>query len=180
MKLTELNKQQLEIQQEIETFLASLEEQDLTTEEQIEKIQAYYDSLEINKEELAERANAWCWVISKIQKDASYYREQSDRFSKMARAAENKAGAMKKYLQLTVEQQGGRLNCADFKLATRSTAAPVVIDSSYTGQIPSEYFKDIKLEDRLDKRYIKQALSEGFELPFARLGEKGTALFGVK
>jgi hypothetical protein len=182
MKLTQLNKQQLEIQKKIEDFLLCLDlnDQDLTETEQLEKIEAYYESLKTNTEQLAEQANAWCWVITKLLKEKDYYREQAQRFSKMASTTENRAIAMKKYLQHTVEQQGGKLTCADFKLATRATQASVVIDSSYTGQIPPEYFKEVKLEDRLDKRYIKQALTDGYDLPFAKLGEKGTALFGVK
>jgi hypothetical protein len=180
MKLTEIIQQQETIEKEIESFLSSLDEQDLTEAEQLELIQDYYEALKINTEQLTERANAWCWVISKLLKQKDYYREQAQRFSKMASAIENKAIAMKKYLQHTVEQRGGRLECADFKLATRATGAAVVIDINYIGQIPPEYFKEVKLEDRLDKRYIKQALVDGYELPFAKLGEKGTALFGIK
>jgi Siphovirus Gp157 len=180
MKLTEIIQQQETIEKEIEVFLTSLDEQDLTEAEQLQLIEGYYKALQTNTEQLTQQANAWCWVISKLLKQKDYYREQAARFSKMASATENKAIAMKKYLQYTVEQNGGRLECADFKLATRATTAPVVIDCNYVGQIPPEYFKEVKLEDRLDKRYIKQALTDGYDLPFAKLGEKGTALFGVK
>jgi hypothetical protein len=180
MKLTELNKQQAEIEQQIEDFLLSLDEHDLTEEEQLQEIEAYYKSLKANTELLKEQANAWCWVITKLLKEKDYYREQAQRFSKMASTTENRAIAMKNYLQFTVEQNGGRLECSDFRLSTRATAAKVEIDGNYVGDIPPEYFKEVKLEDRLDKKYIRQVLAEGHELPFAKLGEKGTALFGLK
>lgn len=167
-------------QDELHILLAELEEAELSLEIEEEALKEIYENLLQNDINTKEKINAWCWAIVNYQKDSDYYREQSRRFTELARQAENRANKMKTYLSTTVEECGGKYPTADFpKLAIRNTAESVVLRDDYVGDIPLEFRKELSIEELVSKTAIKEALKADKEIPFAYL-KRGKALVGLK
>ena len=179
LSLPEINAEASLLEQELNSVLDG--ESDLTPEEELVGIDSIYQRWLVNQQELKERANAWCWVIVRLLESASYFRQQAQRFEKLARTMENRANSMKQYLLLTVEANGGKLPTKDFpKLSIRTTQPSVEIDNSYKGDIPDKYLKALDVEDRVSKLSVKEALKDGIVLPFAKLSSKGKTVAGLK
>lgn len=146
------------------------------------ELDIFWKQYSIARGALEDKINAWCWVILRLQKETEYYKEQAQRFSQMARASENKVKRMKSYLELTIEEQGGKMPVRDFpKLRLQSNQQKVWIDNDYIGDIPHDLLKEdnLKLEDKLDKTAIKQALKRGESFDFAGLSESTKSLRGL-
>ncbi|MEA5505952.1 siphovirus Gp157 family protein [Halotia wernerae UHCC 0503] len=179
--LRQLQSTEQHLMNELNNLISSLDELNLSPSDEQTRIEEFLQHFLANEQELKDKVNASCWYLTSLQKDADYYREQAQRMQAAARVTENRIASFKAYLMYVLEKKGGKLPTKDFpKLAIRGTAASVEIDNEYQGEIPDEYIKVRELSDVVNKSAIAKDLKAGVELPFARLMDKGQALFGLK
>lgn len=177
--LPEIQQQFNSIDEALKGAINTLDEDNFDVE-----LQGFWQQYSVAKGVLEDKINAWCWVITRLQKDAEYYREQAARFTQMARVTENKISSMKNYLSMTIEEHGhnNALPTKDFpKLKLAKGQKSVVVDNDYIGDIPQEFLKviAIEIEDRVDKNKVKQFLKDGNTLEWAVLKEGNKSLRGL-
>lgn len=164
---------------QLEQFLNSLDEQDLTPQAEQAEIQNFANQLFVNDQEKKHKLNSSAWFITKLIADAKYNRDHARRLYHRANVMENRANSLKQFILHLVDAEGGKVKLTDFDLSVRATDYSVVIDGDYTGEVPTEYCKPLELRDTVRIDAIKRDLKLGVEIPFAKLGQKGKALYGL-
>ena len=81
---------------------------------------------------------------------------------------------LREYLRSNMEaSEITEIKGPEFTLRIRDNPAKVVVDSA--ASIPADYYVEVPVTIRLDKKLVKQAIVDGYDVPGAHL-ERGTRL----
>lgn len=123
------------------------------------------DQLEnIEMERNAKIENICLW-IKNLKSDATAYKAEKDNFEKKRKAAENKAEALKKYVQFVLA--GEKFKTERVSVSYRRSEAVECVD---VFKVPDDYLR--YKDPELDKTKAKEALKAGIEIEGCKLVEK--------
>ena len=130
-----------------------------------EIVESALEEVEGNFEDKAENIVK---LIKSIEADIKAYKEEETRLSTRRKTLENKVKGLKEYLEssmiaLDKKDIKGKI----FTLAIKKNPPSVVIDDFNI--LPMEYKK---IEEKEDKKKIKESIDNGVEVPGARIEQK--------
>lgn len=130
-----------------------------------EIVESALEEVEGNFEDKAENIVK---LIKSIEADIKAYKEEETRLSTRRKTLENKVKGLKDYLEgsmiaLDKKDIKGKI----FTLAIKKNPPSVVIDDFTI--LPMEYKK---IEEKEDKKKIKESIDNGIEVPGARIEQK--------
>lgn len=135
--------------------------------------QAFLDTLEGLDFEIGLKADAYAAVRSQLIGKKAAIDAEIDRLKAFSNAAGKSIERLEKSLYEAMTAMNKDVIKTDlhtFKIVKNGGKAPLVLDEQ---NVPDNY-KKVVLE--IDKSKIRQALEDGEQLPFARIGERGTHL----
>lgn len=138
---------------------------------QQEVIEQWFEQL---GEERDRKLDVYAVLISEMQARAEARKAESRRLAELAASDENKAKLLKERLKWFFEKhQMKSLETARYKLSVvKNSTRPLIVNPDVAiATLPEEY-KKVSVE--LDAAAVREALKQGTELDFARLGEAGT------
>lgn len=147
---------------------------------QQEVIEQWFEQL---GEERDGKIDGYAALIGEMQARAEARKAESRRLAELAASDENKARLLKERLKWFLEKhQMKTLETARYKLSVvKNSIRPLIVNSDLAkvakrtafgiATLPDEY-KKISVE--LDTVAVREALKQGIDLDFARLGEAGT------
>lgn len=141
------------------------------SDDQQEIIEQWFEQL---GEERDCKLDGYAALIGEMQARAEARKAESRRLAELAASDENKARLLKERLKWFLEKhQMKTLETARYKLSVvKNSTRPLVVNSHVAiATLPDEY-KKISVE--LDTVAVREALKQGIDLDFARLGEAGT------
>lgn len=142
-------------------------------QEQQELLMQWFEQL---GEERDCKLDAYAALISEMQARAEARKVESRRLSELAASDENRAKLLKDRLKWFFEKHNLKtLETARYKLSVaKNSTRPLIVNPDIAiATLPDEY-KKVSVE--LDTVTVREALKQGVELDFARLGEAGTHL----
>lgn len=123
------------------------------------------DKLEgIEMERNAKIENICLW-IKNLKSDAAAYKAEKDSFEKKRKAAENKAEALKKYVQFVLA--GEKFKTGKVSVSYRKSEQ---VECADVFKVPDDYLR--YKDPELDKTKAKEALKAGIEIEGCKLVEK--------
>lgn len=123
------------------------------------------DQLEnIEMERNAKIENICLW-IKNLKSDAAAYKAEKDSFEKKRKAAENKAEALKKYVQFVLA--GEKFKTGKVSVSYRNSES---VECADVFKVPDDYLR--YKDPELDKTKAKEALKAGIEIEGCKLVEK--------
>lgn len=123
------------------------------------------DQLEnIEMERNAKIENICLW-IKNLKSDVAAYKAEKDSFEKKRKAAENKAEALKKYVQFVLA--GEKFKTGRVSVSYRKSEA---VECADVCKVPDDYLR--YKDPELDKTKAKEALKAGIEIEGCKLVEK--------
>jgi hypothetical protein len=127
------------------------------------------DTLESISGDLETKAVSVAQFVRNLEATADQIKTAEKAMADRRKAIENRAENVRKYLLDNMVMAGiQKIECPYFKLAVRDNPVSVVIDEP--ALIPVNYMTDpAPPPPAPDKKLIKQAIEDGFEVPGARL-----------
>lgn len=126
------------------------------------------DTLEGMAGEIEVKAQNVAMVIRNMESSAKAIREAAASMLDRAKAEENRAGNIKRYLLDNMVASGiSKIECPYFKISVRDNPTSVVIDDE--DAIPSDYLREIPASYTPDKALMKRAMNDGFVIDGAHL-----------
>lgn len=123
------------------------------------------DQLEgIEMERNAKIENICLW-IKNLKSDAAAYKAEKDSFEKKRKAAENKAEALKQYVQFVLA--GEKFKTGKVSVSYRKSES---VECADVFKVPDDYLR--YKDPELDKTKAKEALKAGIEIEGCKLVEK--------
>lgn len=123
------------------------------------------DQLEgIEMERNAKIENICLW-IKNLKSDAAAYKAEKDSFEKKRKTAENKAEALKKYVQFVLA--GEKFKTGKVSVSYRKSES---VECADVLKVPDDYLR--YKDPELDKTKAKEALKAGIEIEGCKLVEK--------
>lgn len=146
---------------------------DLGDSDDPEDIEAFKNTLEGINYELDLKADDYAAVILQLNGKSDMITKEIDRLTKIREAITNNVDRMKQLLQWSMEQTGRTeiktpLHC--FKIQKNGGKTPLLINEP---DVPDN-FKKVILE--VDRQKIREALEDGQEFTWAKLGQRGSHL----
>lgn len=140
--------------------------------------QTVADTLESISGDLTVKAQNVAFVIRNLEAAAEQIGVAVEHMNARAQAIEKRADRVREYLLMNMQMAGvQKIECPYFKLAIRENPAKVIVDDEK--QVPMQYFTDPAPPPpptpKLDKKLIKKAIDDGFDVPGCRL-ERGKRL----
>lgn len=130
------------------------------------------DTLEGIEGEIEVKADNYAKIIKELTLDAKKYEEEKKRLEINQRVLENRAERLKEHLYNSMLATGKtkfKTDLFSFGIQKNGGLQPLAI-------IPDVEIPDQYLKKEPDNTKIREALKKGEELPFAKLGERGTHL----
>lgn len=129
---------------------------------------AIADTIEAESYPLEIKAQSVAYAIRNMEATAEAIKAAEAQMAERRKAIENRAKRIKEYLQSCMEIAGmSKIECAHFALTIKNNPASVeVLDEK---QIPQDYMREVPASFVIDKTLIKRAISDGFEVPGAKL-----------
>jgi hypothetical protein len=137
------------------------------------ELEALLATGERTKEALQAKADAWCWVISRLQDQATTRREHAARLALLAQTDERKADAMLERLtdQLLFLSPGEtKFDLPSHQLRSTKVTTVEIDDDLLPEDLPAEYQRS-KTTTQIDRVALKAALKGGAVVPGASLLE---------
>lgn len=134
--------------------------------------QAFLDTLEGLKGELEVKASGYVQVMKQLEMEEAECDKVIEAFKAKKQTRANSIKRMSEALQSAMETAGvDVLNAGDYelKIVNNGGVQPLVI----SGDVPDNFMKVVY---EPDNKKIREALIDGQELDFARLGERGKHL----
>lgn len=131
--------------------------------------QAIADTLEAERWPLEVKAQNYGFVIRNLQANAEAMKEAETHMARRRKAAEARAQYMLDRLKLGMEIAGvSKLECPEFSISIKKN--PPAVDIFESGLIPIGYMSQpLPPPPAPDKTAIKKALTDGQDVPGARL-----------
>lgn len=122
------------------------------------------DALEMAK---WDKVDAICRFIKNLQSDIAQYKEESDRLTARAKAAQKKLDSLTAYLAMHLEA-GKKADVPSAQIRWRKSTVVAIPDESL---LPMKYMAQV-ITQKPDKVAIKNVLKSGGTVPGATLEEK--------
>lgn len=136
--------------------------------------QTIADTLEGLAGSLEDKAINIAKYAKNLEASAKSRRDAANEIITRAKAEENKADSLKRYLKSSLEQAGKlKVDSPWFVVSIKQNPASVQIDDE--SLIPDDYMREIPVSYAPDKKLMKSALDEGYAIPGAQL-VRGTRL----
>ena len=134
-----------------------------------EDMQAIQDTIEAESYPIEQKAQNVAYAIKNISATAEAIKAAEKEMSERRKALEKREEHLREYLKTCLEMAGiQKIECPHFAMTIKKN--PPSIDVFEAGLIPAEYMKAPEPPPPLpDKVLIKQAISEGKEVPGAKL-----------
>lgn len=147
----------------------------LSMEDQID-YQSINDTLEAIQDEFKEKAVNLASYIKNIDLDLNKINEYEKSISKRKKELESKKEGLIKYLkQNMLESEIKNIESAEFKISLRKS--PSAIQVYNESIIPEDYFR-VEENKVLDKKKMKQAISEGAKIDGVHLFQDSYVFIG--
>ena len=156
-----------EITADYRQALATLEDMDLPPEVVADTIEGLAGALE-------EKGRNVAAFMQHLEADAKAMLDAESRIAARRKAVEARAAWLREYLHRNmVAADITEISCPEFVLRIRQNPVKVVVDDA--DSIPADYQVEIPATTRLDKKLVKSAIEDGYDVPGAHL-ERGTRL----
>ena len=127
--------------------------------------QAFRDTMEALTLELEDKADGYAKAIRTLKGEVEAIKAEIDRLTKRKTAIENHIAAMNDNLEQSMIATGKEKFKTDlFSFNIQNNPVSVVIDDP--DNIPDEFYK---IEMKVSKAFIKEAIEAGQDVPFAHL-----------
>ena len=127
--------------------------------------QAFRDTMEALTLELEDKADGYAKAIRTLKGEVEAIKAEIDRLTKRKTAIENHIAAMNDNLEQSMIATGKEKFKTDlFSFNIQNNPVSVVIDDP--DNIPDEFYK---IEMKVSKAFIKEAIETGQDVPFAHL-----------
>jgi hypothetical protein len=160
----------------IERVITDLESGELTDEQATSIL---YDALISAEGDLKAKAEGYVIRMKKLEADAKIRSDEAKRLSESAGSLTKQSERLKSVLKMAMETlDTEKIETGLFTVAIQKNGgvAPVEIDPAIdTDALPEEFKKTVTTVSA-NKEAIRTALESGQELPFAKLGVRGTSL----
>lgn len=156
---------------EISERFNTLVDFDMSTDDDVKAFSALMNEVQGEFEDKAENI---CKLIRNLQSEAEAFKAEKQRFEKKQKALENKADALKSYLEYNARQflqQGEKRKVGLFTLSFRKTPGRLVYDDE--AMIPGEFFKR-----SVDVAKLKDAVQSGKVIEGVRIETGDTLMIG--
>jgi hypothetical protein len=137
------------------------------------ELEALLATGESTKDALQAKADAWCWVISRLRDQASTRREHAARLLLLAQADERKADAMFDKLTdqlLFLDPAATKFDLPSHQLRSTKVVTVEIDDDLLPEDLPAEYQRS-KTTTQIDRVALKAALKAGAVVKGASLQE---------
>ena len=145
----------------------------VTQNEGLEDEQAYRDTLEGLQGELNDKVSQWARCIKNLEGERDAIKEEADRLAKRAKTIDNQVTHMKDTLLMFLKA-AGRDKAGDAvikaSIAKNGGKAPLIVDYINAEDLPQEFQK---VTISANNEAIREALENGEQLEWARIGERG-------
>jgi hypothetical protein len=150
----------------------------LATAQQLAEIdideQTLADTLEAEQWPVEEKARAVSAMILNLEAEASMVKEAGDRIAKRAKSLQARADWLHDYLLVNMQRTGiTEIKALDgtfrAKLYPQRDASVEIVEPD---MIPADYLREIPVRFEPDKTLIKKAISDGYDVPGARIVKK--------
>lgn len=129
---------------------------------------AIADTIEAESFPLEVKAQNVAYAVRNLEATAEAIKAAEKQMAERRKAIENRAVRVKEYLLRCMEIAGvQKIECPHFALAIKNN--PASVDVFDEAQIPKDYMREIPAKYEVDKTLIKRAISDGFEVPGAKL-----------
>jgi len=136
--------------------------------------QTIADTLESIGGDLQEKSVNVAKYFRNMEADADKIEEAAKAMMERARAIRKRAASLKKYLHDNMERAGiTKIESPWFVVSIKNNPASVKIDDE--SLIPDDYMREIPAKFEPDKKMIKSAMDEGYQVPGCHI-ERGTRL----
>lgn len=169
--LFELEQQHLGLKARLEDLLTETEGE-ITPE-----IEALMDEQLANEYAVSKKFDGYGYAIGQLTSEADFIKERIAALQERLTVKERAAKRLKDRLKAFMEGAGLKQVEGDyyiFRVQRNGGKVPVVMDESLCANDVPEHFRRVMY--RIDHAAIYNALKEGEELDFAKLGERGTHL----
>lgn len=156
---------------EISESFNTLVDFDMSTDDDVKAFSALMNEVQGAFEDKAENI---CKLIRNLQSEAEAFKAEKQRLEKKQKALENKADALKSYLEYNARQflqQGEKRKVGLFTLSFRKTPGKLVYDDE--AMIPVEFFKR-----SVDVAKLKDAVQSGNVIEGVRIETGDTLMIG--
>lgn len=136
--------------------------------------QTIADTLEGESGDLVEKGKNIAAIFRNLESDAKQIKEAEEQLCARRKAIERRAERLKEYLKTNMEKAGiHKIECPWFVVSLKKNPSSVVIDDE--SSIPADYMREIPAALQPDKALIKQAITDGYDVPGCHL-QAGTRL----
>lgn len=136
--------------------------------------QTILDTLEAEAGDLIEKGTNVAKVFRNLEAMAAQIKEAESAMAARRKSIEKRAASLKSYLHTNMEKAGiHKIECPWFVVSLKKNPASVVIDDE--SSIPADYMREIPAALQPDKALIKQAITDGYDVPGCHL-QAGTRL----
>lgn len=149
-----------EISHEHRALADKLQDMDLDEQTIIDTLQA--------ESGLVEKSQSVAFVVRNLEAFADAIKAEADAMADRAKRVRNRADAVRKYLHTCMQIAGvQKIEHPQFTISVRKNPVSVQIDG--VDLIPKDYMREIPAKYEPDKKLIKQAIEDGFDVPGASL-----------
>ena len=136
--------------------------------------QTISDTLESIGGDLQEKSVNVAKYFRNMEADADKIEEAAKAMMERAKAIRKRSASLKKYLHDNMERAGiTKIESPWFVISIKTNPASVKIDAE--SLIPDDYMREIPARFEPDKKMIKSAMDEGYQVPGCYI-ERGTRL----
>lgn len=126
--------------------------------------QTIADTLEAEGGDLIEKGKNVAAVFRNLESDAKQIKEAEQQLAERRKVIEKRAESLSNYLKTNMEIAGiTKIECPWFVVSIKQNPASVQIDDE--SEIPDDYMREIPATFAPDKKLIKSALDEGYQVP---------------
>lgn len=130
--------------------------------------QTISDTLEGAGGEIEAKATNIGFVVKNIEAEIAAMKQAEEDIAKRRKSKENHVSRIVHYLQSNMEMAGiTKIESPYFVISIRNNPESVVIDSE--SMIPDDYIREVPASYYPDKKLIKQAIKDGFDVPGCHL-----------
>ena len=132
------------------------------------------DTLEAEAGDIIEKGTNVAKAFRNLEAMAEQIKQAEQQMAARRKALEKRATSIKQYLHANMEKAGiSKIESPWFCIILKKNPAAVAIDDE--ASIPADYMREIPATLQPDKALIKQAISDGFDVPGCHLAQ-GTRL----
>ncbi|MBL7545602.1 MAG: siphovirus Gp157 family protein [Bdellovibrionaceae bacterium] len=123
--------------------------------------------LAVNSNELAVKVDGYHEIIERFESLSDHYKRRAEFYSKIASQCDNAASRLENNIKFAMQElQVDEIKGVDMRFKLSATSGALKINDAE--MVPVE-FKSEKIETVIDKKAVKDALSNGKEVPGAEL-----------